>query len=365
MSLEAKIRELEDEIKRTPYNKATEHHIGRAKAKLARLREEAIIKSSSGKGGVKEGVKKSGDATVVLVGFPSVGKSTLLTKLTNAESKIAEYDFTTLEVIPGMMEYRGARIQILDVPGLIKGASSGKGRGKEVISVVRTADLLLLFTDVFSAGQVDIIEKELYAAGVRLNTREPNIGIEKKTTGGIEINSTLVLKNVDERTIKSVLEEYRIRNANVLIREDITLDRLIDALSKNRVYLPALLCINKIDLASKELLNELEKKFPAAVKIAAEKEVNLEKLREAIYNKLGFINIYLKPPGKEADYNSPMILRKGAKIEELCEKLHRNIKKEFKHALIWGSSAKHPGQRVGLEHVLSDRDVVTIMLKRH
>jgi len=362
--LDAKIKEIEDEIKRTPYNKATEHHIGRLKAKLARLKEEAVSKSS-GKGGAKEGVKKSGDATVVLVGFPSVGKSTLLNRLTNAESKVGEYDFTTLEVIPGMMEYRGARIQILDVPGLIKGASSGKGRGREVISVVRTADLLLIFTDVFSAAQVDVIEKELYAAGVRLNTKEPNIAIEKKMTGGVEINSTVALKNIDERTIRSVLDEYRIRNANVLIREDITLDRLIDALSKNRVYLPALMCINKIDLASEELLSELEKKFPAAIKISAEKEHNLDKLREAIYNKLGFINIYLKPPGKEADYNSPMILRKGAKIEELCEKLHRNIKKEFKYALVWGSSAKHPGQRVGLEHVLSDSDAVTIIVKRN
>lgn len=365
MSLEAKIRELEDEIKRTPYNKATEHHIGRLKAKLARLKEESVLKSSSGKGGVKEGIKKSGDATVVLVGFPSVGKSTLLNKLTNAESKVGEYDFTTLEVIPGMMEYRGARIQVLDVPGLIKGASSGRGRGREVLSVARTADLLLIFVDVFSAEQIGIIERELYAAGVRLNEKEPSIVVEKKVTGGIEISSTLALKNLDEKTIKSVLEEYRIRNASIIIREDITLDRLIDALSKNRVYLPALLCINKIDLASKERLNEIEKKFPGTVKISAEKEVNLDKLREAIYSRLGFINIYLKPPGKEPDFSAPMILRKGAKIEELCEKLHRNIKKDFKHALVWGSSAKHPGQRVGLEHVLSDKDVVTIVLKKH
>ncbi len=133
-SLEEQIQELEAELTKTPYNKATSKHIGRIKAKIARLRDEAVNRAmkSSG-GGEGYSVKKSGDATAVLVGFPSTGKSTLLNKLTGTASAVAAYEFTTLTVVPGALEHKGAKIQLLDMPGLIAGAAMGKGRGKEVI----------------------------------------------------------------------------------------------------------------------------------------------------------------------------------------------------------------------------------------
>ena len=140
-SLEEQIKELEDELVKTPYNKATSKHIGRIKAKIARLRDDAVNRAmKAGGGGEGYQVKKSGDATAVLVGFPSTGKSTLLNKLTGTSSAVAAYAFTTLTVVPGALEHKGAKIQLLDIPGLIAGAAMGKGRGKEVIAVVRGAD---------------------------------------------------------------------------------------------------------------------------------------------------------------------------------------------------------------------------------
>jgi len=87
-SIQEQIQEVEDEIRKTQYNKATSHHIGRLKAKIARLRDEVEKKSSSKGGSEGYSVRKSGDGTVTLVGFPSVGKSTLLNILTDAKSEV-------------------------------------------------------------------------------------------------------------------------------------------------------------------------------------------------------------------------------------------------------------------------------------
>ena len=242
--IELKIKEIEEEILKTQKNKATEHHIGKLKAKLAKLREE-LKEKKSGKGGGKGfSIKKSGDATVGMVGFPSVGKSTLLNCLTSAESKVGDYDFTTLEIIPGMMEYKGAKIQILDLPGLIVGASEGKGRGREILSALRTVDLLMIVVDAQNAEhQLDVIEKELHAIGVRCNQKKPDVQIKKKGEGGIRIFKTVELPNLSDETIKAIASEYTV-NADITIRDKIDEEQLIDVFMGNCVYMPCFVVIN-------------------------------------------------------------------------------------------------------------------------
>ncbi len=364
MGVDEKITEIEEEISKTPYNKATQHHIGKLKAKLARLKEESLKRSSS-KGGYGFGVKKTGDATVVLVGFPSVGKSTLINKLTNAESPVAAYDFTTLDVVPGMMGYKGVSIQLLDLPGVITGASSGRGRGKEVLSIARIADLILIIIDVRQIERLNMVEKELYDIGIRIDCLPPKMRINRTPRGGVNLTSNVKLKLINQETVREILNIYGIHNADVTLNEDVNEDRFIDSVMGNRTYVPSLIVLNKTDLADAKQLTDaaarLKKDFIA---ISAEKDVGLDELREKIFKKLAFIRVYMKPHGGEPDYNEPMILRKGAKVGDACDKIHRSFRKTFKYARVWGSSAKYAGQRKGLDHALADGDVVSIIRKK-
>ena len=365
MTLEDKIKAIEEEISTTKYNKATQHHIGKLKAKLAQLREEALKRASSGGGGVGFGLKKHGDATAVLVGFPSVGKSTLLNALTNAESPVAEYDFTTLEVIPGMMKYKQIDVQILDLPGIITGASIGKGRGREVLSIVRNADLVIILLDAGKPKQLDRICEELYEVGVRLDRNKPKVSIKKTDRGGVKVMSTLRLARIDEKTITAILNAYGVHNAIVTVQEDVNEDQMIDVVADNRAYIPSLLLVNKVDLAMACDLEKMRKQMGRDfIGISASKNVNIDAVREGIYQKMDLIKIYLKKQGAKADFEEPLVIKRGSTIEDVCRHLHSSFKDRFLYAKVWGQSAKYPGQRKGLDHAVMEGDIISIIKER-
>ena len=251
-----------------------------------------------------------------------MGKSTLLNRLTNAKSKVAAYQFTTLTVVPGIMDYRGARIQILDLPGIIEGASSGKGLGKRVLSVARNADLIIFLLDVFQPEATKILKKELRNIGIRADERPPNVVIEKTSSGGITVSIQVKLTKISEELVKDILRVYDINSARAVIREDITDDQLVDVLLGNRVYIPSLTVMNKVDLVNAGFLNEVSTKvLDKFVPVSAESNVNLNALKEEIYKRLDFIRIYMKPRGAEADMKEPLIVRNGSNVLDICNKL--------------------------------------------
>ena len=358
-----KIKELEQELSTTKYNKKTQHHIGLIKAKIANLKKKELARSASK--GKKEGysVRKTGDGTVLILGFPSVGKSTLLNNITNANSPIGSYDFTTLSVIPGTMEYKHAKIQILDVPGVVSGAASGRGRGKEVLAVMRNCDLVLMLLDINRLGEYDILAKEVYETGIRLNQKKPDVRIKKKARGGIRIGKTVHLPDLDDETIKGIMKEFSISNAEILIRTQINADQFIDCVEGNKKYVNATIVINKIDLATPEQIEDAKRKYPDAVLICANNPSNINELKEKIYSGLELINIYLKEVGKKADLEIPLIINKNCTIEDVCNKLHKDFVTKFKFARVWGRSAKFGGQMLRLKHKLLDGDVVEIHLR--
>jgi hypothetical protein len=362
MGVPEKIRAIEEEMKRTQIHKHTEHHVGLLKAKLAKLKAEQEKAQGSKQSGAGFELKKGGDCTAVLIGLPSVGKSTILNRLTNAKSKVAAYAFTTLTVVPGLLEYQGARIQILDLPGIMSGAATGTGRGKRVLSVAKNADLILLILDVFQPDQISVLKKELYEIGIRVNTQPPNVTINRASQGGLGITTTCNLTHLTESTARAILNIYKINHANVIIREDITDDQLIDIVAGNRRYVPAIAVLNKIDLVSPKYVAEARKRIGEdLISISADQDLNLDKLTEAIYDRLRLIKVYLKPRNGSPDFEEPLIVTAGSTISDVCQKIHRKFAGEAKYALVSGTSVRFSPQRVGMDHVVQDRDIVTIV----
>lgn len=366
--VEEEIKALEEELKTTKYNKATQHHVGLVKAKLARLREK-LETAGKGKGAAYGySVKKTGDATAILVGFPSVGKSTILNCLTSAKSKIADYEFTTLSVIPGMLEHKHAKIQLLDVPGMITGAASGKGRGREVLSVVRSCDMVIFVIDAFRPAQLDFLTRELYSAGIRLDEKKPEVEIKKNEKGGIVIIESVKQTKLELKTIESILREYKLSNAEIRLKGDLSAERFIDAVIGNRIFLPSIVIVNKIDLASAEQLAAAQKYVRSVkpnakiVPVSAEKGAGMELLKDSIFEALSLYRIYLKEIGKKAD-DEPLIMKHKPTIQDVCIKIHKDFIAKFRFAKVWGKSAKFPGQKFALKHELADSDILEIHLR--
>lgn len=307
---------------------------------------------------------KSGDARVALIGFPSVGKSTLLTKVTKSESAIAAYEFTTLTCVPGKIEYRGASIQLLDLPGIIEGAAQGRGRGKQAIAVARTADLVVMLLDATKSDvQKELLEKELEQVGIRLNRKRPNVYFKLKTGGGIGFNATCKLTHMNEKLAYHILHEYKYHNAEILIREDVTVDEFIDVIVGNRKYLRCLYVYNKIDALIIEEVDKLARR-PDSLVISCEQDLNLDYFVEQIWEYLGLLRIYTKKRGELPDLENGLIVRAGSTLEHVCHLVHRDLAGQFKYSLVWGCSAKHQPQKVGLTHRVQDEDIVQIVKKK-
>jgi hypothetical protein len=350
--IKMKISRVEKEIKDTPYDKSSEHHHGVLKAKLSKLKEELDGPSNKGGGGgVGYAIKHSGDASVVLVGLPSVGKSTLLNAVTNAESKVGNYDFTTLGVVPGMMEYKGIRIQILDLPGIIEGAARGKGFGKKVLSVIRASNLVVLMTDIQRLAWLSKIKQEMENAGIRLNKKAPKIHVHRMGKGAIQIIDPF--NSLDKEMMIEVAGELGLENAVIQLGEKInSVDQFIDGLSKTRTYIPLVEVVTKVDMAHKGELRKIE---DGVVKMCAGKGVGIDDFKEKVWQGLALVRVYLKRERNgEADKNEPLIMKKGQTLDAVLKRVSGGLRDDVNRACIWGKNARFPGQEVSFSFPVFD-----------
>ena len=240
-----------------PKHKGTEKLQKQIKTKIAKLKDS--MKKSSRKGSYQKiSFKKEGAALICIVGTTNSGKSTLLNKLTNANAKVADYPFTTKKPIQGILDYKGIKLQIVEIPAIVENFHETE-LGPSLLSIIKQADLIIL---TFNAPE------------------------EKK------------------------LLDKELANLNV-----------------------------------KRIIYNEEEEF-----------------EEKIWNSLDIIKVYTKQPGKEKDY-PPVALKKGSTIQNLAEIVHKDFVKNFKYARVTGSSVKFENMRCGLDHILSDEDVIEFHTK--
>eukprot|EP01024_Parvocaulis_polyphysoides_P064092 TRINITY_DN7433_c0_g1_i4.p4 TRINITY_DN7433_c0_g1~~TRINITY_DN7433_c0_g1_i4.p4 ORF type:complete len:255 (-),score=53.61 TRINITY_DN7433_c0_g1_i4:766-1530(-) len=212
----------------------------------------------------------------------------------------------------------------------------------------------------------EILTRELEAVGIRLNRKPPDLTFKKKKTGGVMVNSTITLTHLDEKIVARVLQEYKIHNADVLIRDDCTVDDLIDVIEGNRRYIKCLYVYNKVDVCSMEEVDEIARRN-YSIPISCYQKLNIQGLLEKIWDMMALVRVYTKKVGHKPDFADPIVLtedRGGISMRSLCRSIHQSMLEEFSYSLVWGKSAKHMPQRVGLDHRLCDEDVVQVVKKK-
>jgi hypothetical protein len=307
--LEDKIRLLEEMLSTIPKHKGTDHLRADLRRRLSKLKESAKSQKRSTKQESPFLIDKEGAGQVVLIGPPNVGKSALLAALTNASPEVAPFPFTTWTPTPGMMMVDNVQVQLIDTPPL-----NPEYVESQLLDLIRRADLIALVVDL------------------------------------------------QEFPIQQLEDSVALLESNRIIpqhRQHLYQGERIPYIK------PVLVLANKCDdeacAEDFEVLCELLEGEWQLVPVSAETGRNVEGMKKAIYDLLGMMRVYSKPPGREPDLTAPFVLEIGSTVADFAGKVHQDFYHNLKAARVWGSGV-HDGQMVGRDHVLHEGDVVELRL---
>jgi ribosome-interacting GTPase 1 len=307
-SVEEQIVCLEKMLVLLPKHKASEKVQSDLKTRLKEARSELAAEKAAPKKTKSCRFPRQGAGQVVILGGPNAGKSRVLAELTSARPEVAPYPFTTREPQPGMMPWEDVTVQLIDTPPITDTFFE-----PYLPNLVRVADGVLLCFDGSSDDAPD-------------HTAE--------VIRQIESRKTLLAR--ESGFLEDDLTSVRVRTLLVVTRAE--------------------------DAGRADRLAYFEEMFPGRfdpVLVECDRAESVAALRETIYRMLAVMRVYTKAPGKPAEFKSPFTLPLGAVVEDLAEKVHKDLAARLTHARIWGSGV-HDGQSVGRDHVLADRDLVEL-----
>jgi uncharacterized protein len=169
-------------------------------------------------------VRREGAAQIALVGPPNAGKSSLLQALSAIQIKTGDYAFTTTRPVPALTRIGGVLVQLVEIPGLIEGASEGRGGGRALLGVLRNADAIV------------------YCQAASAPPEELRVVLAEVEAAGIDLPSLLAATKADEGDAVRVAYAFPEREVvSVSVLDDDSLDRLREAIWRLtglvRVYL--------------------------------------------------------------------------------------------------------------------------------
>jgi len=367
-----KLQKLQEFLSLVPKHKGTSRLCAQVKRQIATLRREIeeSRRRKVGRGGPKFFLEKEGAAQVVILGPTKVGRSSLLSSVTNAKVEVSDYPYTTREPVPGMLQYEDLQFQLVEAPALVKGSAEGEAWGLQTLGLARNADGLILMVDLSQnpREQLSFILGELEKA--RILTRKPRarVEIERKHVGaGLRILLFGRLIDCTMQDVETLLKGYRIRDAIVKIHGEATLDDVEDAIFESTVYRPAIIVANKVDTAEatknlEELKAFLGDKY-TLLAVSCEGMFGLEKLGAELFKALDIIRVYTKEPAEKKPSSKPFVLKRGATVADLARQIHTDFYRHFSYAKVWAKRLRFSPQKVGASFILEDKDIVELHAK--
>lgn len=367
-----KLEKLQEFLSLVPKHKGTARLLVQTKRQIKTLKAEIEEKKrrKAGRGGPRFFLEKEGAAQIVILGPTKVGRSSLLTSVTNAKAEVSDYPYATREPVPGMFQYEDIQFQIVEAPALVEGAAEGEACGLQTLGLARNADGLLLMVDLTNdaSKQLAFILSEMEKARILAQKPRARVEIERKHVGaGLRIIVIGRLVNCNLRDVEDLLKGYRILDAVVKIYGEASLDDVEDSIFESTVYRPSIIVANKADTPeAPQRLKELERfvgnQIPI-VSISCKTMSRLERLGTEIFKALEIIRVYSKEPSHREHSPKPFILKRGATISDLAKQVHSDFIQRFSYARVWSKRLPFSPQKVGATFMLEDKDIVELHAK--